>query len=113
VRRPALSHPTDTLDTDAFYPPRDRAGVKQLHRLELPAFLRAVPGVLAFFSNIVPAEFYAVRDDEGAPIIVVDCRCGERPVLRFGERAYSIAVCQCERMFMFDGKQLRSGRAGS
>lgn len=101
------------VDPANFYPPRDRLGVKQLHTFELPGILRAVPGFMAQFAAVVPDEFYAEDVDGETPIIVISCRCGEQPVLRFRQRAYSLARCGCGRHFLFDGKDLRSNGGDS
>lgn len=103
----------ERLDPNSFYPPRDRKGQKQLHRFELPGMLRAAPGILGFFTAVVPEEFYAEGVEDGVPIIAVACRCGEEPILRFGQRAFSLAACACGRFFLYDGKSLRSGRGDS
>jgi hypothetical protein len=101
------------VDPRSFYPPRDRVGVKQLHRLELPGLLRAVPDFMSQFRAVVPEEFYAEDMDGETPIIVVSCRCGKEPVLRFRQRSYSLARCGCGRHFLFDGQNLRSSGGDS
>ena len=105
--------PSELLDVEHFYPPRDRTGAVVLHHFELPIWLRILPGMLGFFENEVPEEFWAEAMDEETPTIVIACPCGEEPTLRFGLRAFSMAECGCGRMFMHDGQKVRSGRADS
>ena len=100
--------PDQRADPSAFYPPRDRLGIKQLHTLELPGILRAVPGFIAQFSAVVPGEFYSEGTEGDTPTIIISCQCGKEPTLRFRQRAYSLVRCECGRHFLFDGKDLRS-----
>lgn len=94
-----------------YYPPRDLAGAIIPHKLELPLFLRALgPGFVAFFDKTVPGEFWAEEMDGEVPKIVVACPCGGEPTLRFLTRSFSLAECDCDRIFMHDGKEVRVGR---
>jgi hypothetical protein len=102
--------PSELLDVEHFYPPRDRTGMVIPHRFELPIWLRLFPGMLAFFENEVPEDFWAEQMEDETPTIVIACPCGEEPVLRFGLRAYSLAECGCRRVFMHDGRKVRAGR---
>lgn len=97
----------DRIDPAHFWPPRDRDGAKVLHRFELPLMLRATPWVLKHFTGRVPAEFMAESVEDGVPVIVVSCPCGEEPTLRWRTRAYSMEECGCGRFFIHDGKNVR------
>lgn len=105
--------PSELLDPESYYPPRDRAGAITPHKLELPVFLRALgPGFVAFFDKKVPEDFWSEGVDGEVPTIAISCPCGEVPILRFLTRSFSLAECDCDRIFMHDGKQVRVGRLG-
>lgn len=103
--------PDERVDQNHFWPPRDRTGMKVLHRIELPGLLRAVPSVLKYFDRRVPGEFMAESVEDGVPIIVIACPCGAEPTLRWRTRSYSIEECQCGRFFLHDGKEIRVAQA--
>jgi hypothetical protein len=99
------------IDVKDFWPPRDRTGSIIPHKMELPLMIRACPQALGFFDKMVPPEFWAEEiDDDATPEIVISCVCGQQPVLKFGMRAFSLAACECGRVFMHDGKNIRVGR---
>lgn len=75
--------------------------------MELPLVLRAFPWVLAAFTGRVPPEFMAETVENGNPVIVIACPCGEEPALRWGMRSYSIEECACGRFFLHDGQEVR------
>lgn len=101
----------DWVDTDHFYPPRDRTGAVIPHRLEVPGMLKACPAaMLGFFTGRVPPDYYSEDMDGETPIIVISCPCGNEPVLRWRLRSYSLAACECDRVFMHDGREIRVGR---
>jgi hypothetical protein len=103
--------PSELLDPESYYPPRDRAGKVVPHKLEVPAFLRALgSGFLAFYDKTVPEDFWAEGVDGEIPTITISCPCGEQPVLRFLTRSFSLGECQCGRCFLHDGAQVRIGR---
>lgn len=105
--------PSEPIDVDRFWPPRDRTGLIIPHKFEVPLLLRAVPSVMGLFTGEVPPEFYSETMEGERPEIVIACPCGEEPTLRFGLRSFSIAACACGRIFLHDGQKVRVGRDDS
>jgi hypothetical protein len=82
------------LPGDRGDPPR-RAGKIQPRRFSSLTMLKAVPGVMGFFSEEVPGEFWTRDADLAGPIAVVSCPCGAEVEVPEGRTA----PCECERWY--------------
>lgn len=89
------------------WPPRDRLGRKQLHRLALPSFLghatiRDI--LLSCYEQTIPDDFWAEDvDEQGDEIAVVACPCGEEPIV-YPMRSVE---CACGRFYLHTIKHVR------
>jgi hypothetical protein len=89
------------------WPPRDRHDRKLPWKLNTITMFRAVPILIRAFNVTVPEEFWSVDEDEdGEPLAVIACQCGEEPKLRVAKTA----ECQCGRFFLFTGQEVRCFR---
>lgn len=95
--------------TDArfFYPPRDAVGKIVPHKIGLLTWVKVAPYLPKCFPDRVPEEFWAQTiDEEGEFLITVACPCGHDAYLKFA----GMADCQCDRMFLHTGQEVRCGR---
>lgn len=79
-----------------------KAPQRPLRRLGVLSYMRAVPGLAAQFSRLVPEEYWSMAagsDDR----VTVTCPCGTETVATYGQPV----ECDCERFFLFDGLVVR------
>lgn len=73
--------------------------VKMPRKLDLTIIARAVPGLFSEWNGLdfaVPEEFVSHdADEEGRPLAVVACPCGESPVVPLA----GLRACNCRRVF--------------
>lgn len=81
-----------------------RAVQRDPRRLDFAMMARAVPGLAQQFTELpakpVPPEFWQLEVDEA----VIACPCGVEPHVRI----QTISTCECGRMFVFDGDEVRA-----
>lgn len=79
--------------------PRHRDSIKYLRRFNLLTFQRAVPGMFSVWDGLrrqVPEDFVNHdTDEDGVPVAVVACPCGETPAVRLA----ALVTCDCRRVF--------------
>lgn len=78
----------------------DVMGRVEFHRLNLPAFMGALPGLRQLFDRVVPAERF--DGGPGRSVIAVNCVCGERCRIEPG----LFARCSCDRWFVGAGSKV-------
>lgn len=90
------------------WPPRDRIGRQQLHRIALPTFFVQPSGIgrtiVEAFKQPVPDGFWnSDVDEEGEAIAIVSCPCGEDATV-YPLRS---AECDCGRFYLHLGTEVR------
>lgn len=88
------------------WPPRDRSGAIEPHKLNaISAFRRALPWLVRAFQTKVPEQYWSAYLDHETDeeVAVVECGCGA--VTRAGGATF--AECVCGRFFLFLGDQVR------
>lgn len=89
-----------SLSLPDLWPPRDRLGRKQPHRLALPSFLLSPTigaAIVEHFDRAIPGEFWFWDiDDEGEHLAVIACPCGEEP----GVSPIRMTECECGRYYL-------------
>lgn len=86
----------------------DNIGRRQPTKLNSIWAIRAIPGLARQFERKVPSEFWSQdADDEGLPIAIIACPCGEEPQLR----PAGMHVCECDRMYLSLGPEIRVGNS--
>lgn len=89
------------------WPPRDRHGRKLPWKLNSITMFRAVPSLVRAFNVRVPEEFWNTDEDEdGEPLAIIACQCGEEPKVRITHNI----ECGCGRFFLFLGDEVRCFR---
>lgn len=82
-----------------------RSARHEPRRLDFAMMARAVPGLARQFveppAKQVPPEFWHLDNDETA---VVACPCGTEPHVAI----QTLETCECGRVFVFDGDQVRA-----
>lgn len=85
---------------------RDGLGRQTPRRLGFDSFLRTEwgPGLAELFAQEVPGSFWNQdTDEDGDPIAVIACPCGEEPVCELNRSV----ECPCERFYLFLGDRVR------
>jgi hypothetical protein len=73
-------------------------------KMNLVWLFRAVPGLAEQFNREVPGEFFTTDTlDDGTPVAVISCPCGEQPKPPLG----GMTECACERFYLNLGKRIR------
>lgn len=87
------------------YPPTDMIGRQYMRPFSWVSFVRAMPWLATeVFDTKVPGDFWAQdTDEEGEPIAIIACPCGEEPTLHPGEAV----ECSCERFYLAAVDQVR------
>jgi hypothetical protein len=82
------------------WPPVDGMGKIVPHGLTWVTYLRGMPWLIEYFDQQVPPAFWAEDvSDEGEPIVLVSCPCGEEPQVR----PATCVECACERFYFAVG----------
>lgn len=81
------------------WPPRDRGGSIEPHKINMITLFRRIPSAVKLFDAVVPVSHWStVSDDQTDELIaIIDCTCGET-VSVSGARCVE---CACERFFVF------------
>lgn len=89
-------------DEDGYL--RDNLGRRFPTKINLLWMFRAVPGMIDQFSREVPDDFFTLDTlDDGTPVAVIACPCGETPMPVSG----GMAECECERFYLNLGSRIK------
>lgn len=90
------------------WPPRDRAGAIEPHRLNAITLFRSMPWLVKAFDRVVPEAHWCPYTDPETDdhLAVIECQCGET-VWAGGAK---ITECACHRFFVLVGPELRCYR---
>lgn len=93
------------LDHDAIWPPRDDLGRLEPHRINLITINRAIPLVMAaaFTGEVPPIMLADDVAEDGTPVTVIPCTCGEEVIVRLA----ATAECKCGRWFANFGSKVK------
>jgi len=90
------------------WPPRDRAGAIEPHKLNAISLFRAIPSAAKLFQTIVPEQFWSEHEDPetGEVVAIISCGCGETCWVG----GATITECACGRFFLHLSDEVRCYR---